>query len=424
MTSALDEMVHRLPGGPYVRSLVKGTYTDSHSICIDSCGVHVADRVNAVCATRPWLCQAALSLVCVVTAPLTQFRYVTHSSFVILLPLYLAGLKMCAGMSMAHNLRQLQCVFRKQTDQYLAHPDTLRRPLQENEGNEGHINLEFMRTVSALLILFLLTVGLTIPSVSWFLAVPLTSMANITAIYNTFSIWALVFSVYFLNEPWKWIQVFAVVLGALGVAISAYGSTPPTVSSLGVKTYMNKALLGNVLALLGAVSMAAYEIMYKKLASVSDTSEVTFEPLANSPEHADETPMRNEEENESLPFGLHAIAMTTGIGIVTLLFFWIPLLLAHLYSAETFELPTSTAQVGWIVTGIICGVTFNGCFTILLSLWGPVLASMSCLLTTVLVQLTDMALGVPYTWISFLGSMIIAVSFACLLLWGHGVPDA
>lgn len=55
------------------------------------------------------------------------------------------------------------------------------------------------------LILMLLTLmgAITIPALSWYCAVPMTSMADITALYNTFSVWALVFSVWFFGETWS-----------------------------------------------------------------------------------------------------------------------------------------------------------------------------------------------------------------------------
>jgi hypothetical protein len=55
------------------------------------------------------------------------------------------------------------------------------------------------------LILMLLTLmgAITIPALSWYCAVPMTSMADITALYNTFSVWALVFSVWFFGEKWS-----------------------------------------------------------------------------------------------------------------------------------------------------------------------------------------------------------------------------
>ena len=51
----------------------------------------------------------------------------------------------------------------------------------------------------------------------------------------------------------------------------------------------------------------------------------------------------------------------------------------------------------------------------LLSLWGPVLASVSCLLTTILVQLSDIILVMSFTCLSLLGCLLIVIGFVCLL---------
>lgn len=161
--------------------------------------------------------------------------------------------------------------------------------------------------------------------------------------------------------------------------------------------------------------MAAYEIFYKRLAMIpQDELRGSFQPLS-SDELSEHAP-QDEIEGE-LPFGLHPIMMMTGIGAMTLCLFWIPLLFSHLFGIERIEWPTSGTTLLWILLSILCGTLFNGCFAILLSLWGPVLASMSCLLTTVLVQLTDVLLGIPFSWISMVGNLIITVSFACLLPW-------
>ena len=183
-------------------------------------------------------------------------------------------------------------------------------------------------------------------------------------------------------------------------------------------------MLGNSLALLGAVSMAAYEVLYKLIATVPDENHAGFRPLASSPEHADEHATHPNGEHdeaapteEPLPFGMHAMAMTSGIGLTTFVFLWVMLLVAHLVDFEPLALPPNGETFGWIVMGASCGMIFNGCFSILLSLWGPVLASMSCLLTTVIVQLTDLVLGVPCTWTGLAGCAVIAVSFVCLLPW-------
>ncbi|WFC99075.1 hypothetical protein MYAM1_001811 [Malassezia yamatoensis] len=330
--------------------------------------------------------------------------YVTHSSFASLLPMQLLALRIIYGSSISHNFSLLLRDLHSQVDSVreLCHLSPSQTKLQS------------FSTLAVIIIL--LTLGITIPAVSWFVALPLTSMANVTSIYNTFSIWALVFSVAFLHEKWVYYQAIAVALGVVGVAMVAYGSTQPAANATMVVTpVVSHALIGNGMALLGAVTMAAYEILYKLIGTSPEASHAGFQPLASSEEHADLAHTTESQQEETLPFGMHAIAMTSGIGAATMLGLWLMLVIANFTGFETFELPHDQLTIAWICLGVMCGVLFNGCFSILLSLWGPVLASMSCLLTTVLVQLVDLFLGVPFTWITLVGCATITISFVCLL---------
>lgn len=330
--------------------------------------------------------------------------YLTHSSFVVLLPVHLALTHMSSKFSVARIMSMLRRDINKQLRYYLG-----------KHSAEPISHASLLATLSFILVV--LTISLTIPSISWFLAVPLTSMANITAIYNTFSLWALVLSVYFLHEDWSYLQAIAVLLGILGVSMSAYGSTSRTdlyTQASGNTLYLSPALFGNALSLLGAVSMAGYEVLYKRLTVIPMENDGSFQPIPSDETYADDS--RTESE-EALPFGVHAMAMMSGIGFATCLLFWFPILLAHMTGFEAFEMPGNWHLVTWITASILCGVIFNGCFAILLSLWGPVLASMSCLLTTVMVQFTDIILGVPFSWISMAGNLVITMSFLCLLPW-------
>lgn len=342
--------------------------------------------------------------------------YVTHSSFLFLLPSQLAVLRVRTGKPASHFLGILRRDVQRQVDhvRYLCGL------------SPAPTTVAFYLTAAG--IVLILTIGVTIPALSWFVALPFTSMANVTSIYNTFSIWALVFSVLFLRAEWNYVRrlltqihVLAVLFGALGVGIVAYASTQPAENASSTTALVvSHNLLGNGLAFLGAVSMAAYEVVYKVIGTVPDANHGMFQPLAHSEEHAEDAERHDASHHEeSLPFGMHAIAMTSGIGVMTLGTLWLVLLVAHLIGFEPFEMPPNWTIAGWIALGAVCGVLFNGCFSILLSLWGPVLASMSCLLTTVFVQFADIALGVPFTWIGLGGCAVIAISFVCLLPWGN-----
>ena len=65
-------------------------------------------------------------------------------------------------------------------------------------------------------------------------------------------------------------------------------------------------------------------------------------------------------------------------------------------------------------------VIFNGCFMVLLSLWGPVTASVSCLLSTVAVAILDAVLRGDFSVVSFVGCLFIVGGFGVLLMEGGG----
>ena len=73
-------------------------------------------------------------------------------------------------------------------------------------------------------------------------------------------------------------------------------------------------------------------------------------------------------------FLLHSNSITTGIGIMTMAFLWIPIPLLHWLGWEIFELPDSKETILAVCGIIMSGVLFNSGFMVLLSLWGPVIA--------------------------------------------------
>jgi drug/metabolite transporter (DMT)-like permease len=404
-----------------------------------------------------------------------------------------------------------------------------------------------------------LTLGLTIPALSWYSAVPLTTMADITTIYNTYAVWALVFSIFFLGEKWERRKVLSVLLACGGVVLVAYGGAehrrrprePEGDTSVPSKREGNSgnaagnAFLGDMLAFIGAVTMAAYEMAFKIVGTLPDEEEqrerfagsgggerygrhsrflddgdVSYgesETLLNdasydrspgtgisstqgteedaevddlkastertailatengrtsSPSYQSMTPndqedeegipdgdqdkktpslaqaseeaarQRNSQDDERIssqinggetgkvgldewipppmPFGLHPIIITSGIGFVTLCTLWVGLPIANLLGWEPFSMPGNFKTYAYLFLVAMSGIVFNGCFSILLALWGPVLASVSCLLTTVLVFGADLLLGHDFKWISMLGCLSIIAGFG-VLVSGDGV---
>ncbi|SPO31255.1 uncharacterized protein UTRI_05936_B [Ustilago trichophora] len=607
--------------------------------------------------------------------------YLGHSGFLLLFPMHLCFLRWTTGRPITHYLHLIAQNLRWQLDTpptSLPDPraDAVRHRLSQasgrpsrdvsgaqlSDGNEpeslrrrpaSFLEQKFGFNVVRLAGLFLvLTIGITVPALSWYCAVPMTSMADITAIYNTFSVWALVFSVWFLGEKWEKRKVFSVLLACLGVIIVAYGGAdhrkvpkpidpvhgkPPTTGDpaeqlLGrsiqaaishVFTKRGEAeeapissahnpVLGDLLAFLGAVTMAAYEMAFKLIGTLPDeqkqaemysavpggrnrrsrsyvryqdtddtdghgrhetegllrTSQsesrhnafegdisgadasqhvlgddedegdlkkresgegrrystvvdklidqdrqdyhtITPPPEPSNPFEHDEAVKvvaaedtvrvhakavrvgakdRDEDEESQvteseldedeeelvlsgatrlhrtrshlsthqlandipsdaaatlrpgpsrrtssyrkvhdpsipppLPFGLHANVMTAGIGLTTFTTFWIGIIIANQLGWEPFELPHNLRTCVAIAMVVLCGIFFNAAFMILLSLWGPVLASVSCLMTTILVEIADVLLGHKLKWISVLGCTLIGAGFAVLVGGGDSI---
>lgn len=272
----------------------------------------------------------------------------THSSFITLLPAYLLSLWLGG-----HDTRRITDALTHNISVHSTNLATKGRLTRGTLSPSGRT-----RVITGVIVL--LTIGLTLPSLSWFLAVPLTSMGNITAIYNTFSIWALVLAVLVLGEPWRMRDIGSVVLACGGVALVAYGG------ATGSNVKGTHRLAGDSLALLGAVSMAAYEVCYRVVATYDEGAAGGYAPLVEQPQG--ESDERESAESDAveytpLPFGLFAIAITTAIGLATILLFLGPLVAAHILGLETLELPQTAGTTLVILLSVTCGVLFNGAFS-------------------------------------------------------------
>lgn len=125
--------------------------------------------------------------------------------------------------------------------------------------------------------------------------------------------------------------------------------------------------------------------------------------------------------------------------------------MAHLTGWEPFELPHNAVTVFAILFVVFSGgksprtrtplpwpsnwtltplplspllfwptVIFNACFMLLLALWGPVTASVSCLLSTVAVAIFDALLRGAFSIVSLVGCCFIVGGFGLLMLEGGG----
>ncbi|KAK3808301.1 MAG: hypothetical protein J3Q66DRAFT_354476 [Benniella sp.] len=239
--------------------------------------------------------------------------------------------------------------------------------------------------------LFWVTFGMTVlfmlPSYLWYTCIGLTSMANLTAIYNTSCFFAYLFSVLLLNEALVLNKVLAVFLSLLGVAVISL-TTRSEGENITLEPDTGRtaaSFLGDVLALLCAALYGFEEVLYKKYASPK-TYPIMF-----------------------------ANTLTGLMGVVTCTMLWIPIPLLHWTGHEIFELPTLN-QLSSVLMIATMGLVYNGCFMIVVSQTSPVFAAVGVMATIPLVALTDWILfNQAVGWGNILGGLSILVGFGILV---------
>ncbi|KAJ1311092.1 hypothetical protein OPQ81_009595 [Rhizoctonia solani] len=335
-----------------------------------------------------------------------QFRepyllfYIAHSAFTFVLPAHLLYLKYSTGISPSTYLTTLWSIMHTQI---LASPST------------PSSKFPWARYI---VFVVSLTAGITCPALLWYASVSLASLSDITALFNTHAFWAYILSTALLPPPsdrprWQPYKLLAVLLACVGVFATVYGSADEGSSG-------SNPFLGNLLALVSAVSYALYQVAYKKWA-VPRVSIALADEDDVEDEDAPLTGDSGELADQPLPFGLFANFVTSTAGLATLGLLWIPMAASNWFGQGGYELP------GDLWTGVcvgliaLSGLVFNAGFMILLSLWGPIVASVGNLLTIVLVMITDVVLSrdlSAITFWSFIGSGLIIAGFA-ILVWEY-----
>ncbi|KAG8963579.1 hypothetical protein FRC00_005721 [Tulasnella sp. 408] len=239
---------------------------------------------------------------------------------------------------------------------------------------------------------------------------------------------------------WESRKLLAVSMASLGVAAVAYGgssqtqqtTTPPTSSNESTSSATsNFVLLGDALALVSALSTAAWAVWYDRSIALPEGESRPPSPQPSDNidgPHAEYQPLRTDDEPTrtapassppySLPFGLHANFFSWTIGMITFFIFWIPLALINIMKlGPPVELPPNPTV--WLYLGFISmmSMTYNAGVLILLYMWGPVLIAVASLLTIVLVLVGDVLFGKGLQTITagtLLGSTMIVGAFGLL----------
>jgi drug/metabolite transporter (DMT)-like permease len=234
----------------------------------------------------------------------------------------------------------------------------------------------------------LMTLVLTVSGVSWFLSLSLTTPADLTAIYNSSTFFAALFSIPLLHERLGYPSIAAVALSLAGTFIIAYGDTTAVHTESEVGT---NRLLGNIVACVGAIAFGLYEVLFKKWACSSTPS---------SPQ-------------STLPLTLAASALT---GFYTLLTLWLGLVVLHFTSVEVFVFPSLYTAL-WIAIAVLSGSISITLLAVLVIWTDPIFGSFANVLSVFFVALADwLVFGLQPSLATYVGGALVVVAFG-LLAW-------
>ncbi|KAJ1952496.1 hypothetical protein GGI12_006228 [Dipsacomyces acuminosporus] len=224
----------------------------------------------------------------------------------------------------------------------------------------------------------------------WYVAVNLTSMSKVTAIYNMSCFFAYLFSILLLKERVQLSKCIAVGISILGVIVMTLIDTGADVTAKAAtkeqQTAAYKAeLFGDLVSLVCACGIGLYQVLYKKYA---------------------------------VPKNYHSLYyvnfMTATLGLCTLGIYWFPIPIFSFAGIEQFSWPTRT-QFGYIVGNALFGVAYNGAFMIALALTSPLFAAIGVMLTIPVMAVVDMIIqGQVLAWNVFAGGAAILAGFSIL----------
>lgn len=231
----------------------------------------------------------------------------------------------------------------------------------------------------------LLSAVLNVAGLTWYVAMAMSTGADVTAIYNCSAFTAYVFGIFILGDAFSMLKASSVIIAISGVFMVAY---------LGKSSESNDLphrLLGNLIILLGAVLYGLYEVIYKKLACppsnlVSARRQATFSNFV------------------MFFIGIGTFAILTPI-----------ILLVHFTGIHHFDIPTDRVALQYIFCSIFANQIFSVTFLGLMSLTSPVFSSVASLLTILVVGWFESVFrNILITTGQFFGYMLIMAGFALL----------
>ncbi|EPQ60658.1 hypothetical protein GLOTRDRAFT_68491 [Gloeophyllum trabeum ATCC 11539] len=351
--------------------------------------------------------------------------YIVHSSFIVMFPLHLIYLVVVTKRPPSHFIAGIRQAL---VNQLAPTPSRILDP----------VHTAPFPTRRLVKLVLMLTMGITAPALLWFIAVSLSAISDVTALWNTNAFFAYIFTVKIFRLNWESRKLAAVTAATVGAAAVVYGgstsepsdtSDPQPQDNILALALPSSPLLGDLLTLFASIGYGLYQVLYKKYVALPSDPEFELVdeydrlPIASQDVEDDaleDTPLGPASQDSVYPppFGLYANFFTSAIGLCTLAVLWIPIPILHYLDMERFKLPGNLFTIGIIACIAATGVLFNGGLMILLGIWGPIITSVGNLMTIVLVFISDIIWGGAVQTVtiwSAIGASIIVGAFGVLV---------
>ena len=289
-------------------------------------------------------------------------------------------------------------------------------PAYWRSGTRAKLETEFGMSVQRVLALMaVLSILYTFGDYAWYLALPFTSVAEATALFNSQSVFAYFFSVILLNEALRPLKVLAMAISIGGICvITAFASdgggggggsgwhngsllvpppSPPPPAS-GLELLGGSRLVGDAFAVGAASAYAAYEVLYKRGLGEAGS---------------DDTRLVN---------------VATGLVGCCSIVVSLPGFFALDAGVERFEMPPTLGICLWLLLNAALALVYNACLMLSVARLSPLTTSVGCMLTIPLASLVDVLWhATPFTWADAAGATLIIGGFG-LLLFAENAPAA
>ncbi|WWC65980.1 uncharacterized protein I303_108602 [Kwoniella dejecticola CBS 10117] len=232
--------------------------------------------------------------------------YLTHSTFCLIFPIHLLILKLTTKRSVGSYMEGIKHILIDQLDISSISSISTSTSTFSSISNTSYVAPTLSGVPWKEIIpiwskkIVYLTMILSIPSLSWYVAMRLSPPIDITSIYSTSAFATYFFSLLLLNQTLSKVTICSIVLAFVGVFVISLDGLTDAADGSKEEGLMGR-FVGDSIMLFGAIILGLYEVIYK-LALPEGHGGVTSSTLATGysplPTHTANNRMETETELE------------------------------------------------------------------------------------------------------------------------------